>query len=198
MSLIQITDHTFLGEAIARDSVVLDLGANCGEFYHAMIARFGCRCIAVEANPVMCALIPDAPSLTVVNAAVSAESGMSSFYVCWNDEASSLLRPSCDAIREEISIHCMSIPELLKRHDLPTVDLLKLDIEGAEIEVLESCPDELLLRIPQLTVEFHDFNGLIPRAAALRSSIASIASDSMSYGCGCDLTATPCSSIAGW
>jgi FkbM family methyltransferase len=95
-----------------------------------MIARFGCRCIAVEANPVMCALIPEDPLLTVVNAAVSAESGMSSFYICKNDEASSLLRPSSDAIREEISIPCVGIPELLTRHDLPTVDLLKVDIEG--------------------------------------------------------------------
>jgi hypothetical protein len=33
--------------------------------------------------------------------------------------------------------------------------------------VLESCPDELLRRIPQVTVEFHDFNGLIPRDAAV-------------------------------
>jgi hypothetical protein len=50
------------------------------------------------------------------------------------------------------------------------VDLLKLDIEGAEFEVIESTPDSILRSIGQITVEFHDFQprfagrGLFERA----------------------------------
>lgn len=168
MPLIQVTDHTFLGQALGSDSVVLDLGANRGEFCHRMIELFHCRCISVEANPAMCATIAPHPLLTVVNAAVAAESGTSPFYVCKHDEASSLLRPEPGAIDATIQIPSLTLDELLARYELPAVDLLKVDIEGAEIEVLGACPDELLRRIPQVTVEFHDFNARIPQAAALQ------------------------------
>jgi FkbM family methyltransferase len=168
MPLMQIRDHTFMRQGIARSSVVLDLGAHRGEFSHSMITRFGCRCIAVEANPKLCSAILPNSMLTVVNAAVAAESGMSSFYICKQDEASSLVRPEPNAIVKTIVIPCTTVGELLARHNLPTVDLMKMDIEGAEIDVLESCDDELLRRIPQVTVEFHDFNGVIAHSAAIR------------------------------
>jgi Methyltransferase FkbM domain len=35
--------------------------------------------------------------------------------------------------------------------------MLKLDIEGAELDVLHSTEDETFRRIRQITVEFHDF-----------------------------------------
>ena len=37
-----------------------------------------------------------------------------------------------------------------------------MDIEGAEVEVLDSLTDELLVSIPQISVEFHDFCNLTP------------------------------------
>ncbi len=42
------------------------------------------------------------------------------------------------------------------------ISLIKMDIEGAEVEVLDSLTDELLVSIPQLSVEFHDFCGITP------------------------------------
>ena len=49
----------------------------------------------------------------------------------------------------------------LNGHD--SIDLLKIDIEGFEYEVLESCIGE---RIPikQICVEFHDFFPEIPKS----------------------------------
>ena len=44
---------------------------------------------------------------------------------------------------------------LLERID--RVDLIKLDIEGAELDVLANVSGKLLSRVGQLTVEFHDF-----------------------------------------
>jgi hypothetical protein len=37
--------------------------------------------------------------------------------------------------------------------------VLKMDIEGAELEVLDSLNDEFFAEIGQLTIEFHDFLG---------------------------------------
>jgi hypothetical protein len=54
-----------------------------------------------------------------------------------------------------------SLQELIEELGWARVDLLKIDIEGAEIEMLASCPDDLLRRIAQISVEFHDFCGII-------------------------------------
>ena len=37
------------------------------------------------------------------------------------------------------------------------VDLLKVDIEGAEIELFSACDNDELRDVMQITVEFHDF-----------------------------------------
>ena len=45
--------------------------------------------------------------------------------------------------------------EFLAQHGLKSVDLLKLDIEGAELELLSALTSPS--NIAQITVEFHDF-----------------------------------------
>jgi hypothetical protein len=41
-----------------------------------------------------------------------------------------------------------------------TVDLIKMDIEGTEIEVIASLDDDLIKQVGQWTIEFHDFIGM--------------------------------------
>ena len=45
----------------------------------------------------------------------------------------------------------------MERLGITKIDILKLDIEGAEFELFVSTPDDILRRIGQITVEFHDF-----------------------------------------
>ena len=40
------------------------------------------------------------------------------------------------------------------------IEVLKMDIEGAELEVIDSLDDEFLRNISQITIEFHDFLGV--------------------------------------
>ena len=49
-----------------------------------------------------------------------------------------------------------------------------MDIEGAEMEILETAPAELLRRARQITVEFHDFlyPELLPRVKAIQRRLA--------------------------
>jgi FkbM family methyltransferase len=58
---------------------------------------------------------------------------------------------------------CTSLAREMAIHGHHSIDLLKIDIEGFEYEVLESCLAE---RIPikQICVEFHDFFPEIPKA----------------------------------
>ena len=58
---------------------------------------------------------------------------------------------------------CTHLPREMKINGHDSIDLLKIDIEGFEYEVLESCFNA---RIPikQICVEFHDFFPHIPKA----------------------------------
>ena len=63
----------------------------------------------------------------------------------------------------ERDLPCTSLAREMEMNGHDSIDLLKIDIEGFEYEVLESCLAE---RIPikQICVEFHDFFPEIPKA----------------------------------
>jgi FkbM family methyltransferase len=58
-----------------------------------------------------------------------------------------------DGIQE--AIPAISLPTLMTRYKLERIDLLKMDIEGAEADVLASA-DEWIDRVDTLVVELHD------------------------------------------
>jgi FkbM family methyltransferase len=66
------------------------------------------------------------------------------------------------------SVPCTTIPDelLMNAHD--HIDLLKIDIEGFEYEVLQSC-FEAKIPIKQICVEFHDFFPDIPKMKTFRA-----------------------------
>jgi hypothetical protein len=45
----------------------------------------------------------------------------------------------------------------MRRLGITKIDLLKLDIEGAEFDLIAVTPNQILQRISQIAVEFHDF-----------------------------------------
>jgi len=169
--MLQIEDHTFFQDGLSSRSVVLDLGANHGRFAHEIIRRFDCNVHAVEANPELLQSIAPHQRLTRLNSAVAAKSGTIPFHISGrSDEASTIITSgAADAVRT-VEIQSVTLSELIERFADPMVDLLKLDIEGAEIEVFEATSDALLQRCVQVTVEFHDFCGLISPEAADRTA----------------------------
>jgi FkbM family methyltransferase len=88
--------------------------------------------------------------------AIAASSGKLSFHLSVNTEASSILDSSLSGKYETIEAQAICLDEFLNLAGLHHVDLIKFDIEGAEIEVLDSCADEFLMGVQQLSIEFHD------------------------------------------
>lgn len=51
----------------------------------------------------------------------------------------------------------MTLAEILERWNIPEVSVLKLNVEGSEVEILMTLPERIFPRIDQIAVSFHDF-----------------------------------------
>lgn len=159
--------HTLHPRYLNESSRVLDLGANYGMFATAITERFGCNCVAVEPSPEPFRAIPNGPRIAKVQAAVADQPGVMPFHVASDSVCSSLLG-KVDTHLQTIDVRVYSLAELLAELGLDRLDLLKVDIEGAEIGMLDACPDELLSRVGQISIEFHDFCGITPSGEVRR------------------------------
>ena len=56
-----------------------------------------------------------------------------------------------------IEVDGITFQRFMETCGIDQIDLMKLDIEGSEVELLESLPNDVLDRIDQMTVAFHDF-----------------------------------------
>lgn len=125
-----------------EDSVVLDIGANTGEFAH-VCARYGARVICFEPDPSVFAClmrnVAETPAVEAHDIVVWKEDGEVAFG----------LAPE----RHDSSVFAQGAPRVMRRaqrldsfaatHGVGRVTLLKCDAEGAEPEVLEGAGDFL-------------------------------------------------------
>ena len=157
--IARVADHTFLPSLMGPAPVVLDIGANQGQFTREMVRKFGCSVHAVEPNPYLCSGLQESaiPGVTIHQVAVSGTRGSRPFLVMNNSEASHF--PNANGSSEgTIQVQAVTLEDLIS--EMPTdacIDLIKMDIEGAELDVLEHVPAGLMERVRQLTVEFHEF-----------------------------------------
>jgi FkbM family methyltransferase len=162
--LTNIAFHTFAPAFLPDDAVVLDLGANKGLFSRKMERRYGIRCIAVEADPDLCLLLKDR-GIAAYNLAITDHVGEISFHKSGKDSrAGSTLS---DRGGDTVKVPCTDLENFVRDQGISRVDLLKMDIEGAELDVFAACSDDFLKSIPQITVEFHDFCGVSNREDVL-------------------------------
>ena len=169
-SVHDICGHHVWTGGLGEGSLVVDIGANRGEFSREIHERTGCRCLAAEPNPAL-ALVPGARQVTLDRVAIAGRDGPVTLHLSKNDEASSILRTE-GGPGDSIEVPGLRLSSFLARHHVRRVDLLKLDAEGAEIQILESLTDDELSGIPQLTIEFHDFLPDLEQSRAVAAALA--------------------------
>ncbi|KAB2641842.1 MAG: FkbM family methyltransferase [Verrucomicrobia bacterium] len=154
-----VRGHTILNQPLTdKAPVVIDLGANHGAFSREIQKQFGGEFFLVEANPVLAEALGK-EQWQVWNCAVSDTDGEIAFHVAENDESSSVLQTDevISGIHSAttVSVSSRRLAGLLDEISRPTIDLLKIDIEGMEGPVLMGLPPRILKNIAQITVEFH-------------------------------------------
>lgn len=145
--------HSFIPELVRTDGVAFDFGANYGGFSRAIASYCG-RVFAFEPDPTWRGRLDLPANVTLFEKAVAAKRGTIRLYV--NTTTCSSLHYA-DGRHTLADVDAITLADALSLHPAGVIDLVKLDIEGEEVPVLEGAADELLQRIAQLTVEFHDF-----------------------------------------
>jgi FkbM family methyltransferase len=152
--------HSVLRSRLHARSVVVDLGTNRGAFATAISKAAGCRVYCAEPNPRLYEELARRPGLTAFNVAIAPSSGRVRFNLADNDECSSLFDPTVSAVSSAIECEALTLIDFLDRIDAAHIDLLKVDIEGAELDLLTDTKPSVLARIDQIAVEFHESIGL--------------------------------------
>jgi FkbM family methyltransferase len=157
--LVSVHGHHLFSPGLGPSSVVIDAGANVGGFSLAVVERFGCLCHAVEPVPELFASIPDGPRIRRHLLALGGADGEVALHLSGNPEANSIHAAIASSFgsRGTLVASLSSLESFLARTGLAGADILKLDIEGAEIDLLASAREETLRRIGQISVEIHDF-----------------------------------------
>ncbi|HYW21508.1 MAG TPA: FkbM family methyltransferase [Nodularia sp. (in: cyanobacteria)] len=151
--------HSFWNIPIDSNSVVVDLGANLCDFSSEVKKRFECTVFPVEPNAT---LNPNDSYFldSVDRLAITNGNGEVDFTISENSEASSLYSNLANLFgsTKTIKVKGMSLNEYLKFKEIEgSLSLLKVDIEGGEIDLLSKIPLKELELIDQMTVEFHSF-----------------------------------------
>lgn len=152
-----IRGHSFYAGLVNRDSVVVDLGAHRGEFSFQISKSFGCECYLVEALPSLFSQIAEGPLIHKYNFVMTGRDEPIDLFVAANPEGNTIIDTAADGSCGVVTLEGITLETLMAKAGINTIDLLKVDIEGAEIALLEAVSDATLANIMQLTVEFHDF-----------------------------------------
>jgi FkbM family methyltransferase len=164
--------HSFLASLITPGGFVIDAGAHLCEFANAISEKYGVSVVSLEPNE---ALSPEYvhPRVTLLRAALAAQDGEAVFAIDDNPEASRIVQGQGLLVVSGKPVQTRSLESLLDEFDATEVDLLKLDVEGAEYEALLNAPREVLTRFKQISVEFHPFDARRPADLARIRSVIS-------------------------
>jgi FkbM family methyltransferase len=162
LGIRRLREHSFFATLLARPASVADFGAHRGEFFAALKSEHPVSpALLIEADPALAESLKrtfDAEA-DVVHAAVVAEGkrGSVTFTRSMEPESSSVFKEWSAAygIADEMKVPAVEFSDAVKPLG-GRIDLIKLDVEGAEIGILESATASDLARCGQLTVEFHD------------------------------------------
>ena len=173
MNLIKTYGHVYDADRLSAESLIIDLGANRGIFAKEMMDLYDCSIVAFEPSRHLCenylkkveneyekfsffenAVWSERKELELLDFADQngGDSGVANSIIPHKRD----VRKDGRYVQEKYKVQCLTLNEILEPYD--KVDLLKIDIEGSEIEVLTKVPEDLLKKCNQVCVEFHIFS----------------------------------------
>jgi len=135
------------------DAIILDVGANAGEFTAAVVEQS--KIVAsFEPDPAVFRCLSfnlsNHPNCDLVNAAAGDENGSKRFYLANQDADSSLIEP--DEFVSTIDVNCVRLDDWIDKAGISQITLMKVEAEGFEPEVLKGA-ERALQRTQYVSVD---------------------------------------------
>jgi FkbM family methyltransferase len=161
--------HCRLLESLTRDSVhIFDVGANVGQSISRYRGKFpSCFVTSFEPNPEAFIQLEKnwggVFGITLLPIALTNYIGQAPFYATRVSEASSLLQPTERVIElssqhkydhAKIDVSTTTLDQYCKMNDIGSIDILKLDIQGSELDALKGA--EKLLQAGKITLIYSE------------------------------------------
>lgn len=149
---------------LSSGDTIVDVGVENGDeipSFCQMVGPLG-RVIAIEADPACCRRLRKLKdhlslgNLTIVAAAVGAADGFAEFSQDLASFANQVVRAKSET-RQTIRVPMRTLSNILGDEGLETVQFLKVNIEGAEVELLQGMPRNV--KIVHVCISCHDFIG---------------------------------------
>ena len=136
--------------------VVLDCGANEGEFSIWANTTFKAKCFGFEPDPRLYKKLVSKHNVTYYKVAIGHQEG--EVMLNLGLEKCSSIRFNENNKKQKTSlVKVINLEKFCSDNAINKINLIKMDIEGAELDVLEGFSNEFLAKTVSLTVEFHDF-----------------------------------------
>ena len=161
-------DDTYLrgfDDVLLNEPVIFDIGANVGYFSLFAAAKFpGAQIYSFEPIPGNFSLLETQcasnlqHSITPFQMAVAGECGSISMEYNAADAFSttaSIHADNHDQNHDHIKVECLDLPAACHKAGVEKIDFLIMDCEGAEHDILRSCPRGLLQSIQYIAMEIH-------------------------------------------
>jgi FkbM family methyltransferase len=149
-----------VADSLSRESVVVDVGL--GEdvsFSESIISRYGCPVAGLDPTPRAIDYVTSLGNdrLRLYRLGLGAAAGRATLFLPANaNHVSGALRHEAHLRGEGVDVEVVTVAQLFSLLGCRRIDLLKLDIEGAEFDVIESAEfRDHASGIDQLCVEFH-------------------------------------------
>jgi FkbM family methyltransferase len=141
---------------LISDDWIVDAGGFRGEWTDEMLCRYGAKVVIVEPNPPYAARLRDRyktnDRVEVIEAALSDQMGYKALSLC--DEGSTLMGST--SASATIDVRLVDVRQLIEKRFSNGLGCLKLNIEGAEYEILEKLlSTEQVNGIRFILVQFH-------------------------------------------
>jgi FkbM family methyltransferase len=151
-----VSDEYSLIPNSLKPATIVDAGANAGFAIRWMKSRWpDASVVAIEPDPenfrIAQANTSEHIGVTLIEGALWSEEGRASF-VCTGDEKYALRVK----MEQAGPIRCVTVCGLMRQMGWDRIDLLKMDIEGAEREVFGPSAQEWIHKIGVLVVELHE------------------------------------------
>lgn len=140
---------------LSGDSLVIDLGGYKGQWASDIYARYNCRVLVFEPVKTFAEKIEKRfrknSRIEVFRLALGANRRQTN--IALGDDGSSVYR---NALAKE-TIQFEDVAEFFAEHNINSIDLMKVNIEGGEYELLPRLLEAgLLKRIKHIQIQFHD------------------------------------------